>query len=204
MGSALPARKLAQPGVGATFSRSLRRDGAPPHKRRPLYQLPKGKASACNADRLPAERGSASMNLGRRRTPPLPTLAISEQPPARGLRQFRPQARSKASESTSGPSKSSLFSRKKNILAQPGKQNRLPSAADSTVRRATWRRRTRKSKGTFVCNLAVLHAFCTQRYTHLWKKRGHAPFENKVHQSCRSFFSRNAEREHGCASILMD
>ena len=55
------------------------------------------------------------MNLGRRRTPPLPTLAISEQPLARGFRQFRPQARSGASETTFGPSKSSLFSRKKKI-----------------------------------------------------------------------------------------
>ena len=99
--------------AGAEFSRFMCRYGARPNKQRPLYQLPRGKASASNAIRLPVERGSASINLGRRRAPPLPTLASSEQSLAYGLRQFRPQARSGASEPTFRPRQSSLFSRKK-------------------------------------------------------------------------------------------
>ena len=87
--------------------------------------------------RLPAVTGSASIILSRRRAPPLPTLASLEQPPARGLRQFRPQARSGASKSTFSPSQTTTISGKKKILAQPGKQNRLPSAADASFRRAT-------------------------------------------------------------------
>ena len=107
------AKKPALPVVGAAFRRYMCRDGAPPNKRRPLYMVPRGKASACNATRLSALRGSALMNLGRRRAPPLPTLAGSEQAPARRLRQFRPQARSGSSESTFDPFQTTSVSGKK-------------------------------------------------------------------------------------------
>ena len=92
MGSVLPARKPAEPGLSAVLCCFASRDGASLNKRRPLYELPRGKASAGNASWLSAERESASINFIRRKAPSLPTLA-SEQPLARGLRQFRPQER---------------------------------------------------------------------------------------------------------------
>ena len=113
MGDAATAKKPAWPVVGAASCRCICRVGASLNKMRPLYKLPRGKASACKVIRLPAERGSASIKLGRRRAPPLPTLASSEQPSARGLRQFRPQARSGASESTFDPFQTTSVSGKK-------------------------------------------------------------------------------------------
>ena len=51
-------------GVGAAMCRFTSRDGVTLNKRRPLYELPRGKASACNATRLTAETGSPLDNFG--------------------------------------------------------------------------------------------------------------------------------------------